>query len=63
MKILLVVKMSRHREAWEERKRHSEGKLESLRKKVDNLDELVNVNSFCNSDRRKSLKIIYIKLC
>jgi len=33
--------MSRHREQWQARKLQSEGKLRSLKRKVDNLDELV----------------------
>ncbi|XP_078489417.1 centriolin [Ciona intestinalis] len=37
--------MSRHREQWNARKIQSEGKLRSLRRKVDNLDELVSNTS------------------
>nr|CAB3232457.1 centriolin [Phallusia mammillata] len=37
--------MSRHREQWQARKIQSEGKLRSLKKKVDNLDELVSNTS------------------
>ena len=33
--------MNRHREQWHARKMQSEGKLRSLKKKVDTLDELV----------------------
>ncbi|XP_077968692.1 centriolin-like isoform X1 [Styela clava] len=45
--------MSRHREAWEERKKQSEGKLESLRRKVDNLDELVSNTSMNSLSRTR----------
>ena len=39
--------MTRHREHWQARKKQSEGKLRSLKKKVDTLDELVIVAGGC----------------
>jgi len=39
----MLLQMNRHREQWQARKIQSEGKLRSLKKKVDTLDELVNI--------------------
>ena len=49
--------MARHREQWHSKKQQSEGKLRSLRKKVDNLDELVRIqHSTAPKNKRKTFK-------